>query len=127
MTGMGFRTDQIHAGVVPDPVTGAIITPIYQSTTFVQDSVDEYMAKGFSYTRAGNPTVAAFQRRMAALEGGTAATAYGSGMAATVAVMMALFRRLDPRLRASITFDNDTAFARHGLLASACAMMSPST
>jgi cystathionine gamma-lyase len=78
---MGFRTDQIHAGVVPDPLTGAIITPIYQSTTFVQDSVDEYMAKGFSYTRAGNPTVAAFERRMAALEGGTGATAYGSGMA----------------------------------------------
>ncbi|MCO6501539.1 MAG: PLP-dependent transferase, partial [Acidimicrobiales bacterium] len=49
ITPMGFRTKQIHAGVTPDPVTGAILTPIYQSTTFVQDSVDEYMSKGYSY------------------------------------------------------------------------------
>ena len=43
---MGFSTKQIHAGVTPDPETGSILTPIYQSTTFVQDSVDEYLAKG---------------------------------------------------------------------------------
>ncbi len=87
---MGFRTKQIHAGVTPDPVTGAILTPIYQSTTFVQDSVDDYMAKGFSYSRAGNPTVAAFEEKLAVLEGGVGATAYGTGMAATTAVMLAL-------------------------------------
>jgi cystathionine beta-lyase/cystathionine gamma-synthase len=87
---MGFRTKQIHAGVTPDPVTGAILTPIYQSTTFVQDSVDDYMAKGFSYSRAGNPTVAAFEEKLAVLEGGAGATAYGTGMAATTAVMLAL-------------------------------------
>lgn len=87
---MGFRTKQIHAGVTPDPVTGAILTPIYQSTTFVQDSVDDYMAKGFSYSRAGNPTVAAFEEKVAALEGGAGATAYGTGMSATTAVMLAL-------------------------------------
>ncbi len=51
-----------------------------------------------------------------------AARLAGKSAAETVAIMMAVFRRLDPRLRASITFDNDTAFARHGLLASACAM-----
>ena len=44
---MGFSTKQIHAGVVPDPVTGSILTPIYQTTTYVQDSVDEYLAKGY--------------------------------------------------------------------------------
>jgi cystathionine beta-lyase/cystathionine gamma-synthase len=87
---MGFRTKQIHAGVTPDPVTGAILTPIYQSTTFVQDSVDDYMAKGFSYSRAGNPTVSAFEEKLAVLEGGVGATAYGTGMAATTAVMLAL-------------------------------------
>ena len=87
---MGFRTKQIHAGVTPDPVTGAILTPIYQSTTFVQDSVDDYMAKGYSYSRAGNPTVAAFEEKVAALEGGAGATAYGTGMSATTAVMLAL-------------------------------------
>jgi cystathionine gamma-lyase len=109
--GMGFRTDQIHAGVVPDPLTGAIITPIYQSTTFVQDSVDEYMAKGFSYTRAGNPTVAAFERRMAALEGGTAATAYGSGMAATVSVMMALLSAGDHAVVSDVVYGGTHRFA----------------
>jgi cystathionine beta-lyase/cystathionine gamma-synthase len=87
---MGFRTKQIHAGVTPDPVTGAILTPIYQSTTFVQESVDAYMSKGFSYSRAGNPTVAAFEEKLAVLEGGAGATAYGTGMAATTAVMLAL-------------------------------------
>ena len=54
---MGFTTKQIHAGVTPDPVTGAILTPIYQSTTYVQHSVDEYLSKGYSYSRSGNPTV----------------------------------------------------------------------
>lgn len=87
---MGFRTKQIHAGVTPDPVTGAILTPIHQSTTFVQDSVEEYMAKGFSYSRAGNPTVAAFEEKLAILEGGAGATAYGTGMAATTAVMLTM-------------------------------------
>ena len=87
---MGFRTKQIHAGVEPDPLTGAILPPIYQSTTFVQSSVDDYMSKGYSYSRAGNPTVAAFERRICALEGGAAATAYGTGMAATTSVMLAM-------------------------------------
>jgi O-acetylhomoserine/O-acetylserine sulfhydrylase-like pyridoxal-dependent enzyme len=48
---MGFTTKQVHAGVTPDPVTGAILTPIYQSTTFVQESVDQYLSKGYSYSR----------------------------------------------------------------------------
>jgi cystathionine beta-lyase/cystathionine gamma-synthase len=86
---MGFRTRQVHAGVRPDPTTGAILTPIYQSTTFVQESVDDYMAKGYSYSRAGNPTVAAFEEKIADLEGGIGAAAFGTGMAATSAVMMA--------------------------------------
>ena len=54
---MRFSTKQIHAGVEPEPITGAILTPIYQSTTFVQESVDQYLSRGFSYSRAGNPTV----------------------------------------------------------------------
>ena len=67
---MGFKTKQIHAGVEPDPVTGSILTPIYQSTTYVQPSVDEYMAKGYSYSRSGNPTVRALERKLTELEGG---------------------------------------------------------
>ena len=60
---MGFRTEQIHAGVEPDPTTGAILTPIHQSTTYVQESVDRYLEKGYSYSRSANPTVRALEHR----------------------------------------------------------------
>ena len=66
---MGFTTRQIHAGVAPDPTSGSILTPIYQSTTFVQPSVDEYLSKGFTYSRSGNPTVKALEAKLADLEG----------------------------------------------------------
>ncbi len=89
---MHFRTRQIHAGVEPDPVTGAILTPIYQSTTFVQPSVDEYMASGYSYSRSGNPTVTALEARIADLEGGAGASAFATGMAATNAVILGTLR-----------------------------------
>jgi cystathionine gamma-lyase len=86
---MGFTTKQIHAGVTPDPVTGAILTPIYQSTTFVQDSVDQYLAKGYSYSRSGNPTVRALEQKIAVLEGGVGCTCYSTGMAAEQVVLQA--------------------------------------
>jgi len=86
---MGFTTKQVHAGVTPDPVTGSILTPVYQSTTFVQDSVDEYLSKGYSYSRSGNPTVTALEKKLAVLENGAACTCYGTGMAAIQAVIQA--------------------------------------
>jgi cystathionine beta-lyase/cystathionine gamma-synthase len=86
---MKFATKQIHAGVEPDPATGAILTPIYQTTTYVQPSVDAYLSKGYSYSRSGNPTVRALEKKIAALEEGADATAYGTGMAAIQAVMLA--------------------------------------
>jgi len=92
---MRFRTKQIHAGVTPDPITGAILTPIHQSTTFVQPSVDEYMATGYSYSRSGNPTVRALEMKVSALEGGADAAAFGTGMAATNAVMLAMLNAGD--------------------------------
>jgi cystathionine gamma-lyase len=92
---MRFRTKQIHAGVTPDPTTGAILTPIHQSTTFVQPSVDEYMATGYSYSRSGNPTVRAMELKVAALEGGADAAAFSTGMAATNAVMLAMLNAGD--------------------------------
>lgn len=92
---MRFRTKQIHAGVTPDPTTGAILTPIHQSTTFVQPSVDEYMATGYSYSRSGNPTVRALEIKVSALEGGADAAAFGTGMAATNAVMLAMLNAGD--------------------------------
>jgi len=109
--GMGFRTKQIHEGVTPDPTTGAILTPIYQSTTFVQDSVDEYMGKGFSYSRAGNPTVRAFEEKLTALEGGVDTTAYGSGMAATVAVFLALLEAGDHVVIADVVYGGTYRYA----------------
>lgn len=108
---MGFRTKQVHAGVEPDPVTGAILTPIYQSTTFVQESVDEYMGKGYSYSRGGNPTVRALEVKLAALEGGVDATAYSSGMAATVAVFLGLLQAGDRVVIADVVYGGTYRFA----------------
>jgi len=86
---MGFRTRQIHAGVKPDPQTGAILTPIYQTTTYVQPSVDEYLSKGYTYSRSGNPTVKALELKLADLEGGTDCACFGTGMSAVLATMLA--------------------------------------
>src|SRR5690606_20108907 len=94
----------------PDPVTGSILTPIYQSTTFVQDSVDEYMSKGYSYSRAGNPTVRAFEEKLTALEGGHDTTAYGSGMAATVAVLLGLLEKGDHIVVADVVYGGTYRF-----------------
>lgn len=112
---MGFRTKQVHAGVTPDPETGAILTPIHQSTTFVQDSVDTYMEKGFSYTRGGNPTVRALEEKITALEGGVDATAHGSGMAATVAVFLALLESGDHMITSDVVYGGTYRFADHFL------------
>ena len=86
---MGFRTRQIHAGVTPDPQTGSILTPIFQTTTYVQPSVDEYLSKGFTYSRSGNPTVRALELKLADLEGGVDAACFGTGMSAIHATMLA--------------------------------------
>jgi len=85
---MGFATDCIHAGQEPDPTTGAIITPIYQTSTYVQQGIGEH--KGYEYARTQNPTRRALERNLAALEGGTDAYCYASGMAAINAVLTLL-------------------------------------
>lgn len=107
---MKFRTRQIHAGVEPDPTTGAILTPIHQSTTFVQDSVEDYMARGYSYTRAGNPTVTAFEEKINDLEGGAGAAAYASGMAATVAVLMGFLNSGDHAIFSDVVYGGTHRF-----------------
>ncbi len=101
---MGFNTRQIHAGVTPDPVTGAILTPIYQTTTYVQDSVDEYLAKGYSYSRSSNPTVRALEQKLANLEGGADATCYGTGMAALQAVYLAFLNAGDHAIVSDVVY-----------------------
>jgi cystathionine beta-lyase/cystathionine gamma-synthase len=79
-----FSTICIHAGQVPDPSTGAIITPIFQTATYVQDALGEH--KGFEYARTQNPTRSALEANLAAIEGGRAAFAFASGMAAIGAI-----------------------------------------
>lgn len=65
------ETLTVHGGTQPDATTGAILTPIYRSTTFVQPSVENYLATGYSYSRQDNPTVRALEKRIACLEEGT--------------------------------------------------------
>jgi len=82
---MKFGTKAIHAGVEPDPTTGAIMTPIYQTSTFVQESPGKH--KGYEYARTHNPTRTALQKALAALENGKHGICYASGLAATDAVL----------------------------------------
>jgi cystathionine gamma-lyase/cystathionine beta-lyase/cystathionine gamma-lyase/homocysteine desulfhydrase len=83
-----FSTICIHAGQEPDPATGAIITPIFQTSTYVQEGLGRH--KGHEYARTSNPTRAALEANIAALEAGTAGFAFASGMAAINAVMAML-------------------------------------
>ena len=89
---MGFSTDAIHAGQEPDPSTGAITVPIYQTSTFVQEELGKH--KGYEYARTGNPTRAALERNLAVLERGNFGYAFASGMAA-INAMMTLFKAGD--------------------------------
>ena len=85
---MKFNTKVIHAGVHPDASTGAIMTPIYQTSTYVQDEIGVH--KGFEYSRTGNPTRQALENNLAAIEGGKYGACFGSGLAAIDAVVKML-------------------------------------
>ncbi|BBZ32145.1 cystathionine gamma-synthase [Mycolicibacterium confluentis] len=87
----GLATRAIHAGYRPDPATGAVNAPIYASSTFAQDGVGG-LRGGFEYARTGNPTRAALEASLAAVEGGTFGRAFASGMAATDCALRALLR-----------------------------------
>ena len=87
---MKFGTKVIHAGIEPDPSTGAVMTPIFQTSTYAQESPGVH--KGYEYARTQNPTRSALEANLAALENGTDAVCFGSGLAA----MDAIFRLLDP-------------------------------
>jgi len=85
---MGISTDAIHAGVRPDPTTGAVMTPIYQTSTYAYEGLGR--GKGYDYARTINPTRSALEENLAALEGGRAAYAFASGMSAIHTVMTLL-------------------------------------
>ncbi len=129
-----FATLAVHAGESPCPVTGALDTPIYQSTTFASANSDEMAAvygdekPGYMYTRYGNPTIRALEEKVAALEGGEAALAFSTGMAAISSAILGYVKAGDhvvaarslygaaynflnrklPRLGASATFVRST-------------------
>lgn len=106
----GFGTKAIHSGAIPDPVTGARATPIHQTTSFVFDSA-EHAASLFNlqtfgnvYSRISNPTVAVLEERVAALEGGRAALACATGMAAQMTALLAILKNGDHIVAASTLY-----------------------
>jgi cystathionine gamma-synthase len=97
--GLGFETLAVHAGQPPDPSTGAVVTPIFQTSTYAQSSVGEHL--GYDYSRTGNPTRTALETCLAALEGAAHGSAFSSGMAAEDTIL----RLLDPE--AHVLLGND--------------------
>ncbi|MBI2813093.1 MAG: PLP-dependent transferase [Opitutae bacterium] len=85
---MGFQTDAIHAGQQPDPTTGAVMMPIYQTSTYAMEELGKH--KGYDYGRTINPTRVALEKNLATLENGKHGLAFASGLAATTAVSMLL-------------------------------------
>src|SRR6188474_1252034 len=82
---MDFETRAIHEGQEPDPATGAVITPIYQTATYVQEEVGRH--KGYDYSRVANPTRTALETALASLEGAEFGLAYASGIGASSTLM----------------------------------------
>jgi cystathionine beta-lyase/cystathionine gamma-synthase len=96
---MDFETRAIHAGQDPDPTTGSAITPIYQTTTYVQEGVGKH--KGYDYSRGANPTRTALEVALASLEGASHGLAYSSGLGATTTIM----HLIDPGQRVVLIAD----------------------
>merc|ERR1719183_785772 len=92
---LSLETNLVHAAISPEEKSGAILTPLFLSTTFVQESVEKYLAKGYSYSRTNNPTVTALETKLATLENGVGAAAFGTGMAATTSAISATMKAGD--------------------------------
>ena len=116
-TKLGFATRAIHAGQEPDSATGAVIVPIYQTSTFAQEAVGVH--KGYEYARSGNPTRTALETALAALDGGAAGLAFASGLAAESTLML-LLQTGDHVVCGDDVYGGtfrlfDKVFARHGI------------
>jgi cystathionine gamma-synthase/cystathionine gamma-lyase len=96
---MNFETRAIHDGQPPDPLTGAVTVPVYQTSTFQQEAIGQ--PRGFEYSRTGNPTRQALEEALASLEGGRYGLAFASGLAATTAVLHRLLKPGDHVLAGS--------------------------
>ena len=122
----GFETRMLHAGQIPDPATGARAAPIYQTAAYVFDDTDHAASLfnlqtfGNVYSRMSNPTTAMFEERMASLEGGRAALAVGSGLAAQMTALLTLLAEGDELVSASTLYGGtysqfDVTFRRMGI------------
>ncbi len=112
-----FETLSVHAGVEPDPTTGSVMTPIYQTSTYAQDDVGQH--KGYEYSRTDNPTRTALQNAMAILEGGRFGLAFSSGMAA-IDTLLRLFKPGDHIISGNDVYGGtfrlfDQIFATYGI------------
>lgn len=105
-----FQTAAVHAGQTPDPATGAILTPIYQSTTFVQEGIGQH--KGYTYSRSANPTVAALERKLGELENALTASCFGTGLAATTALFLGLLKSGDRIVISNIVYGGTVRLLR---------------
>ena len=85
---LDFETRAVHVGSEPDPATGSVVPPIYQTSTFAQEEVGRH--KGYEYARTGNPTRTAYETAIAALEEGEWGLAFASGMGATATLLYLL-------------------------------------
>src|SRR5580692_659793 len=117
----GFETRMVHAGHIPDAVTGARAVPIYQTTSFVFDDAEqaaqlfELKQYGNIYSRISNPTTAVFEERIASLEGGTGAVAVASGMAAEFCAVMTLLGPGDEIVASSQLYGGTMTLFAHTL------------
>lgn len=114
----GNATRNIHFGIEPDPVTGAILPPIYQTATYAQEAVG--VNKGHTYTRSSNPTVATLEKKLAGIEYATGAVAFATGLAATTTLIMSLLQQGDHIVCSDVVFGGtvrlvDTVFNKFGI------------
>lgn len=106
----GVSTRAVRGGQTPDPSTGAILTPIYQSTTYVLEAVGKH--KGFTYSRAANPTVAALECALGALENTAPAVCFNSGIAAITTLFLSLLRSGDHVVVSDVVYGGTVRLAR---------------
>merc|ERR1711904_287443 len=109
---VSFDTNLVHGPVCPDNDTGAILTPVFMSTTFVQESVDKYLAKGYSYSRTNNPTVSMLEEKVAQLEGGYGAICVGTGIAATTRCLAGFMNTGDHCIMTMCSYGGTNRIAR---------------
>lgn len=108
-----IATRAVHAGLEPDPTTGSILTPIHQTTTYVQEAVGQH--KGFTYTRAANPTVSALERCLGDLDDAPPAVAFASGLAAETTLFLSLLKSGDHVILSDVVYGGTVRLFRNVL------------